>query len=106
MTDPGYLFENSHALPWEKDESVPGVEIKNLGTASAQQMDLYRFAPNTPYPAHVHKGPEFLYMIEGSARLDGKWLESGWSSIGETGSVDDDFLSGEQGCVFLAIYTP
>ena len=105
MSEPTYIFENSNALSWQESSSASGVEIKSLGTADGQTMELFQFAPNTPYPEHVHKGPEFLYIIEGSARLNGRWLEPGWSSIGESGTMDDDFLSGEQGCVFLAVYT-
>lgn len=82
------------------------MDTKFLGSVDGQTMELFRFAPNTAYPEHVHKGPEFVYVIEGSARLSGQWLEAGWSSIGETGSVDSDFLSGEEGCVLLAVYTP
>ncbi len=106
MGTPKYLFENTDELPWQKAESVPGVEVKFLGKTDDQTMELFRFAPNTPFPEHTHKGPEFLFIIEGSVRLSGQWMEPGWSSIGETGTIDDDFLSGEQGCVFLAVYTP
>jgi hypothetical protein len=100
-----YIVTNSNSLSWEKVEKTPGMEIKSLGTANGQTMELFRFAPNTAFPEHVHKGPEFVFMVEGSARLSGQWLEPGWSSIGETGTVDSDFLSGETGCVFLAVYT-
>ena len=69
-------------------------------------MELSRYAPNTPYPQHVHAGPEFVYLLEGSARLAGQWLRPGWSSVAEPGTIDSEFLSGPDGCVFLAIYTP
>ena len=106
MEEPKYLFENANALPWQVVESVPGVWIKNLGTTDGQTMELFRFAPDTGFPDHVHKGPEFVYLLEGRARLNGQWLATGWSSIGETGTVDHGFLSGAEGCVLLAVYTP
>jgi len=106
MTAPKYIVKDSAAVSWEKSDSLPGVEIKVLGVANGQSMELFRFAPNTAFPEHVHKGPEFVYMMEGRARLSGQWLETGWSSIGETGTVDADFLSGDKGCVLLAVYTP
>ena len=106
MTAPKYIVKDSAAVSWEKAESLPGVEIKVLGVANGQSMELFRFAPNTAFPEHVHKGPEFVFMVEGRARLSGQWLEPGWSSIGETGTVDADFLSGDDGCVLLAVYTP
>jgi len=106
VSEPKYTFSDANAVPWENVEEFPGMQIKNLGTANGQSMELFRFAPNTAFPRHVHKGPEFVYMLEGRARLSGQWLETGWSSTGETGTVDDDFLSGETGCVLLAVYTP
>jgi hypothetical protein len=106
MSEPKYIFADSNSLPWQADPELPGVESKRLGTANGQAMELSRYAPNTAYPAHVHAGPEFVFLLEGSARLAGQWLQPGWSSIGETGTYDEDFLSGEDGCVFLAIYTP
>ncbi len=106
MADSTYVVTNSNSLSWQEDEAVPGMETKSLGTVDGQTMQLFRYAPNTSYPEHRHKGPEFVFMIEGRARLAGQWLEPGWSSIGETGSLDSDFLSGEEGCVLLAIYTP
>ena len=106
MTQSKYIVTNTNALPWQNLEEFTGVEIKSLGTANGQTMELFRFAPNTPFPEHVHAGPEFVFLMEGRARLSGQWLETGWSSIGEAGTVDSDFLSGEKGCILLAVYTP
>ena len=97
---------NSNSLTWQELAEYSGVEIKSLGTANGQTMELFRFAPNTSFPYHVHAGPEFVYLLEGRARLSGQWLEPGWSSIGEAGTVDNDFLSGDDGCQLLAVYTP
>ena len=105
MTKSKYIVTNANALSWQELEGFAGVEIKSLGTANGQTMELFRFAPNTPFPEHVHAGPEFVFLMEGRARLSGQWLETGWSSIGEAGTVDSDFLSGETGCVLLAVYT-
>ena len=105
MSGPKYTVTDTNALSWHKAEDVDGMEIKSLGSANGQTMELFRFAPNTPFPRHVHEGPEFVFLMEGRARLSGQWLEPGWSSIGEAGTVDSDFLSGEQGCIFLAVYT-
>jgi hypothetical protein len=106
MTQPKYIVTNANSLSWQKLEEFVGVEIKSLGTANGQTMELFRFAPNTPFPEHVHAGPEFVFLMEGRARLSGQWLETGWSSVGEAGTVDSDFLSGEKGCILLAVYTP
>ncbi|MFT7528917.1 MAG: hypothetical protein ACI9LY_004085, partial [Arenicella sp.] len=47
----------------------------------------------------------FVYLLEGSARVDGKWIQAGWASAAETGTIDKEFLSGDAGCVFLTVYT-
>ncbi len=105
MPEPKYIVADTNTMEWQAVPGSDGIEVKHLGSANGQTMELSRYAPNTEYPAHVHSGPEFVFLLEGSARLSGQWLEPGWSSIGETGTVDEDFLSGDAGCVFLAIYT-
>lgn len=105
MPEPKYIIADTNVMGWQPLPDSAGIQVKYLGSANGQTMELSRYAPNTAYPAHVHLGPEFVFLLEGSARLSGQWLQPGWSSIGETGTVDEDFLSGESGCVFLAIYT-
>jgi hypothetical protein len=106
MPEPKYIVADTNTLEWQAVPGSTGIEVKFLGNANGQTMELSRYAPDTAYPAHVHAGPEFVFLLEGSARLSGQWLKPGWSSIGETGTIDADFRSGEKGCVFLAIYTP
>lgn len=96
---------NADTISWQKSEMAEGVEVKKLGAANGRTMELYRFPPDTSYPDHYHEGPEFVYLVEGSARHDGKWLEAGWASTAETGTLDKDFLSGERGCVLLTVYS-
>jgi anti-sigma factor ChrR (cupin superfamily) len=105
MSPPKYIVADSGAIEWRALPGIRGVEVKSLGGANGQTMELARYAPNTSYPEHVHAGPEFVFLLEGTARLAGRWLEPGWSSIGETGTIDSDFLSGASGCVFLAVNT-
>jgi len=98
--EPQFVFAGSDSTPWiisEISEIAEGVEVKALCSANNQTMELYRFAPNTSYPDHLHKGPEFVYLLEGSCRQNGKWIE--------TGTVDSDFISGEKSCTFLTVYT-
>jgi len=101
---PKYHFADSNSVDWEKLD-VEGVESKKLASANNQLMELYKFMPNITFPDHVHQGPEFVYLLEGSARVDGKWIQAGWSSAAETGTTDKEFMSGESGCTFLSVYT-
>lgn len=100
-----FVIADSDSIPWIKSEIAKGVEVKTLGSANGQTMALYRFAPSTPYPDHLHEGPEFVFLLEGSCRQNGNWLEAGCASAAETGTVDSDFISGEKGCTFLTVYT-
>ena len=93
---PKFNFADSDAIPWLKSEIAEGVEVKTLCSANNMIMELYRFAPNITYSDHIHEGPEFVYLLEGSAYQDVKWLEAGWASSAETGTLNSGFLSGER----------
>lgn len=99
-----YLVVDYESEPWRPASDVDGVEIKHLGTVDGQTMALYRFAPNTTYPDHYHEDPEFVFMLEGEAIQNGSPLRSGWSSAARKGSPDENFRSGEKGCVFLCVH--
>jgi anti-sigma factor ChrR (cupin superfamily) len=103
--NPLFHFGDSNSLPWKGVEDAVGVEFKTLCAANGRTMELYRFQPNAPFPDHFHEGPEFVYILEGSIRLDGRWVEAGWGSVGETGTKDQDVISGENGCLLISVYT-
>jgi hypothetical protein len=102
---PKFNFTDSEAIPRLKSEIAEGVEVKTLCSANNMIMELYRFAPNITYPDHIHDGPDFFYLLEGRYRQDVKWLEAGWASSAETGTLDSEFLSGENGSLTVAVYT-
>ena len=99
-----YFFTDPVSTPWRKPAIAEGVEVKDLGTVNGRSMQLVRFAPGTTFPAHIHEGPEFVYMIEGEAVQNGQHLGPGWASAAEIGTSDDDFHS-STGCVFLTVYS-
>lgn len=102
--DARYLFTNAGSTPWRTSAVADGVEVKDLGTANGRSMQLVRFAPGTRFPAHIHEGPEFVYMIEGEAVQNGQHLGPGWAATAEAGTSDEDFHS-PTGCTFLTVYT-
>ncbi|MFT5114512.1 MAG: anti-sigma factor ChrR (cupin superfamily) [Parasphingorhabdus sp.] len=102
--EPKFSFSDEQEIPWITSEIAQGVEVKTLGVADEMTMELYRFSPNSIYPDHFHEGPEFVYLLEGSARQAGQWLETGWSSAAGKDTLDSAFISGEQGCLFLTVY--
>lgn len=54
-------------------------------------MALYRFLPNIIFPDHLHDAPEFLYLLEGSAKVDGQWIQAGWASVAGMGTLEIGF---------------
>ncbi len=98
-----FYFSDSNSIPWRHSSVAEGVEVKDLGTANGTSMQLVRFSPGTTFPVHRHDGPEFVYLIEGSAVQNDQILEAGWGSAAETGTVDENFHS-QEGCVFLTVY--
>ena len=101
--EPCYHFANSDAIPWRASTVADGVEVKDLGEANGQSMQLVRCPPGTVFPTHYHAGPEFIYMLEGSAIQNGQRLGPGWAGVAEAGTIDEQFRS-DTGCLFLIVY--
>ena len=99
-----YIFTDSHSIPWRKSTMAEGVEVKDLGTVNGRSMQLVRCVAGAHFPAHIHKGPEFIYLIEGEAVQNGQRLSPGWGSAVETGTSDEAFYS-PTGYTFLIVYT-
>ena len=100
----GYQFVDSSTVPWRKSTFADGIEVKDLGTASGRSMQLVRFAPGASFPLHRHGGPEFIYLLEGSAVQEGQPLTAGWAAVAATGTTDSHFHS-PGGCLFLTVYS-
>jgi anti-sigma factor ChrR (cupin superfamily) len=99
-----YQFNDANAIPWRKSTFAEGVEVKDLGTSNGRSMQLVRFAAGASFPLHQHQGPEFIYLIEGTAIQEGQRLSAGWGAVAATGTTDTNFHS-PTGCVFLTVYT-
>jgi hypothetical protein len=97
-----FHFTDTASLPWRASTTVEGVEVKDLGTANGQAMELVRCRPGTVFPPHCHTGPEFIYLLEGEAIQHGQRLRPGWAGVAAAGTIDENFHSAT-GCVFLII---
>ena len=100
----GYHFTDTASLPWRPSTVTDGVDVKDLGTANGQAMELIRCRPRATFPTHHHIGPEFIYLLEGEAIQNGQRLRPGWAGVAAAGTIDEDFHS-DRGCVFLIIYS-
>jgi len=99
----GFSFTDSGAAPWLQSKVAPGVQVKHLGKANGRALDLVRFEPGVVFPLHEHKGPEFIFLLEGEAIQNEQRLTSGWAGVAERGTLDNQFRS-ETGCLFLLNY--
>jgi anti-sigma factor ChrR (cupin superfamily) len=102
--EPRFLFTDAVSMPWRASAWAEGVEVKDLGTANGRSMQLVRCRPGTIFPTHRHRGPEFIYILEGDAIQNGQRLGPGWAGVAEAGTLDEQFRS-ETGCVFLIVYS-
>jgi anti-sigma factor ChrR (cupin superfamily) len=101
--EPRFLFTDAASMPWRTSAYAEGVEVKDLGTANGRSMQLVRCRPGTIFPTHHHRGPEFIYILEGEAIQNGQRLSLGWAGVAQAGTLDEQFRS-ETGCVFLIVY--
>jgi anti-sigma factor ChrR (cupin superfamily) len=99
-----YQFKDANTVPWRKSTFAEGIEVKDLGTSDGRSMQLVRFAAGASFPLHEHLGPEFIYLLEGTAIQEGKGLSVGWAAVAATGTIDSNFHS-PTGCVFLTVYS-
>jgi anti-sigma factor ChrR (cupin superfamily) len=110
MSDPkhgselGFVFTDTGQKPFRPSTVAAKVCVKDLGMADGYAMQLVRFEPGAVFPPHIHRGPEFVYILEGELIQRGRRLGPGWASIAARGSLDDDVHS-EQGCAFLTVYS-
>ena len=100
----GFVFTDSRQTPFRASTFAEKVCVKDLGTAEGRSMQLVRFEPGAVFPVHTHRGPEFVYILEGELIQRGRRLGPGWASVAASGSVDDDVRS-ECGCTFLTVYS-
>ncbi len=109
MSDPrprseqGFLFSDAGERAFRPSTVAAKVSVKDLGMADGYAMQLVRYEPGAVFPPHVHRGPEFVYILEGELIQRGRCLGPGWASVAAAGSLDDEVRS-EKGCTFVTVY--
>ena len=104
FTKPKFYMADSESIEWSTGGMPEGIEMKRLGEANGYVMELYRIAPNTHLPDHVHHSPEFLFVLEGEVIQDGQPVPTGWSLIAENGTKHENFRTGEKGAHTIVVY--
>ena len=81
---------------------VPGVEVRVLyqDQETRRVSTLLRMAAGTTFPAHLHRGREECYVIEGDLRFGERVVTAGDFMVAEPGTVHGS-LSSRGGCVAL-----
>ena len=73
-----------------------------LGSADAFAVVLVEAAPGYVWEPHVHGFPEFVYVLEGTVRTQGRALGPGDGYAAATGSSHTEFVT-ETGATFVLI---
>ena len=104
MLRPGVLLVRTPAAEWKT--AFPGVHYKDIHRDAARRSRsiLFRMEPGSTFPAHSHTYVEELYVLEGSAVVNGKLLRAGDYCRSEPGTADQDVYSAE-GTLYLAFLT-
>src|SRR5262245_13824681 len=76
---------------------------KVLGTADGYTVALIEAQPGYVGDPHVHEYPEFLHVIEGSLRNQGKMMQKGDAYAAAPGSTHADFET-ETGATYLLVF--
>jgi len=82
----------------------PGVRVRPMSINASQgyAVVMVELAPGTEFPEHQHHGPEDLYMLTGTLRVEGRELSAGDFHHAEPGSHHSRLFS-EHGCTALMV---
>lgn len=95
------LLLGSDDLPWMATP-YRGVRLRELSTTSDRAILMLACAPGATFPPHDHAGSEDVYILSGSAELEGQMLQEGDHIHAEPGSHHHDMVS-QAGCRALII---
>ncbi|MGE3182968.1 MAG: cupin domain-containing protein [Phycisphaerae bacterium] len=97
------LIRNCAMTGWQ-DTGVPGIEVRRLSVdRSRNQMTaLFRMAPGTSYPKHIHDGPEECYVLQGDLCVGEQVMHAGDYQRMAPGT-QHGVQSTENGCVLLIV---
>ena len=98
----GIQFVSTDDLAWRPSTIGAGILVKDVAVTDGWEMQIVRVEPGARFAVHTHRGPEFLYVLEGELAQAGRRLGRGWASVASAGTVDEDVHS-ETGCLFVLV---
>ncbi|MEO7043866.1 MAG: hypothetical protein ABI091_01075 [Ferruginibacter sp.] len=92
-------------VAWKPSTFANGLSVKDIAIAGGFEMQFVRMEACAKIPAHIHKLPEFIYILEGELIVADKVLTKGCVSIAAPGSQHLDVHT-VHGCTFLLVDEP
>ena len=99
----GWAIGRFGDLDWSPWGSGDLARAKTLGTADGYFVSLVEARPGYQGDPHVHAFPEFLYVVEGKLRNQGREMVAGDGYAAATGSSHSDFAT-PSGATYLSIF--
>jgi quercetin dioxygenase-like cupin family protein len=93
-------FDDVEWGPWG---SGGNARAKVLAMADGYVVALVQAEPGYTGDPHEHAHAEFLYVVEGTLRTQGRTLGTGDAYAAAAGSVHTDFVS-DEGATYLSIF--
>ena len=105
MTDQlrGWHIRHAPEEPWIPWGASGDARAKLLGEGDGYVVALVEASAGYVGGAHEHPHTEFLYVVDGHLRCQGRRLSSGSACIASAGSVHDDFEALSD-ATFLSIF--
>ena len=99
----GWALGRFDDLDWAPWSSGDRARAKVLGTADGYYVSLVEAQPGYEGEPHVHAFPEFLYVIEGKVRNQGRDMVAGDGYAAAIGSRHTDFAT-PSGATYVLVF--
>lgn len=97
--DSAHVVLDTRTGEWQPS-GVDGVDLLELHRHGTEVVEMYRFAPGSVYPGHVHGGGEELLVVEGEIRDEhGRYPSGSWIRYPD-GSEHEVTAGNEGGLVY------
>jgi mannose-6-phosphate isomerase-like protein (cupin superfamily) len=94
-------FEDLEWVPWGSNGDA---RAKILGSGDGYSLSLVEADEGYRGDPHLHANTEFLFVVEGTLRNQGRTMTRHDGYIAAIGSSHDDFEVGPGGATYLSIF--
>ncbi|HZP30764.1 MAG TPA: cupin domain-containing protein [Acidimicrobiia bacterium] len=99
----GWSIADADSVEWSPWGSGGNARAKVLANGDGYHLALVEAEPGYRGDPHEHAHTEFLYVVRGSLRTQGRTLHAGGAYVAASGSTHDDFAT-EDGATYLSIF--